>query len=108
MELVHLICFDVLTPYNMYVIFRCVDTTQMLYTFQKFILDLIAKNGGMGGLPMATPPMVARFWHNVAMTFEVGIVCVVMFRNIGPGKSAFFAEQNEAVHVCHPMPLANL
>nr|CDJ88621.1 Hypothetical protein CBG07042 [Haemonchus contortus] len=99
---------DVLTPYNMYVIFRCVDTTQMLYTFQKFILDLIAKNGGMGGLPMATPPMVARFWHNVAMTFEVGIVCVVMFKNIRPGKSAFFAEQNEAIHVCHPMPLANL
>ncbi|KAK5977537.1 hypothetical protein GCK32_002651 [Trichostrongylus colubriformis] len=99
---------DVLTPYSMYVIFRCVDTTQMLYTFQKFILDLIAKNGGMGGFPVASPSMVARFWHNVAMTFEVGIVCVVMFRNIRPGKSAFFAEPSESVHVCHPMPLANL
>ncbi|PIO58538.1 hypothetical protein TELCIR_20023, partial [Teladorsagia circumcincta] len=74
---------EVLTPYNMYVIFRCVDTTQMLYTFQKFILDLIAKNG---------------VWHNVAMTFEVGLVCVVMFRNIRPGKSAFFAEPSESIH----------
>ncbi|KAK6018882.1 hypothetical protein OSTOST_15502, partial [Ostertagia ostertagi] len=99
---------EVLTPYNMYVIFRCVDTTQMLYTFQKFILDLIAKNGGMGGLPVASPSMVARFWHNVAMTIEVGLVCVVMFRNIRPGKSAFFAEPSETIHVCHPMPLANL
>ncbi|WKX94121.1 hypothetical protein Q1695_011405 [Nippostrongylus brasiliensis] len=99
---------DVLTPYNMYVIFRCVDTTQMLYTFQKFILDLIAKNGGMGGLPIASPTMVSRFWHNVAMTIEVGLVCVVMFRNIRSGKSAFFANSEETLDVHHPVPLANL
>ncbi|VDL77268.1 unnamed protein product [Nippostrongylus brasiliensis] len=140
---------DVLTPYNMYVIFRCVDTTQMLYTFQKFILDLIAKNGGMGGLPIASPTMVSRYchsfamlayvavilpglkcendnlkinflllriitgnnqkiWHNVAMTIEVGLVCVVMFRNIRSGKSAFFASSEETLDVHHPVPLANL
>ncbi|VDO81849.1 unnamed protein product [Heligmosomoides polygyrus] len=99
---------EVLAPYNMVVIFRCVDTTQMLYTFQKFILDLIAKNGGMGGLSNATPSMVARFWHNVAMTFEVGLLCIVMFRNIRPGKSAFFADSSETDGLGQPVPLANL
>ncbi|KAK6737741.1 hypothetical protein RB195_020069 [Necator americanus] len=76
---------EALTPFNMYVIFRCVDVTQVLYTFQKFILDLIAKNGGMGGLSMATPAMVARFWNNVAVTLEVALVSFIMFRNIRPG-----------------------
>ncbi|KHJ96576.1 hypothetical protein OESDEN_03466 [Oesophagostomum dentatum] len=99
---------EVLEPFNMYVIFRCVDTTQMLYTFQKFILDLIAKNGGMGGLEMATPSMLARFWHNVAMTFEVALVCVVMYRNIRPGKSDFFVEPTDTVGIRPPKPLADL
>ncbi|CAJ0605425.1 unnamed protein product [Cylicocyclus nassatus] len=99
---------EVLMPFNMYVIFRCVDITQMLYTFQKFVLDLIAKNGGMGGLPMASPPMLARFWHNVAMTFEVALVCVVMLRSIRPGKSDFFMEPTETRGVRQPMPLADL
>ncbi|KJH50551.1 hypothetical protein DICVIV_03317 [Dictyocaulus viviparus] len=99
---------EVLTPFNMYVIFRCVDVTQMLYTFQEFILDLIIKHGGVNGLPIATPTMIVRFWHNVAMIIEVTLICMVMFKNIQPGKSAFFTNKEQSFEDNRPIPILTL
>ncbi|PAV72174.1 hypothetical protein WR25_00021 [Diploscapter pachys] len=82
-----------LEPYNMYTIFRCVNVTQMLFSLQKFFLDLIAKNGGMGGLSMAPPSVVSRFWFNVTMTFELAIVAYVMLKEMRPGKCGFFVDR---------------
>lgn len=104
----------------MNVIFRCVDISQMLFTFQKFILDLISKNGGMGGLTDASPSMVSRckspyfrltnslVWHNVAMTFELTLVCFVLFRNVIPEKSIFFAEKKALRQNGNAVPMTDL
>ncbi|CAI4229233.1 unnamed protein product [Auanema sp. JU1783] len=99
---------DHLEDYNMFVIFRCVDVSQMLFTFQKFILDLIAKNGGMGGLSVAPPSMISRFWHNIAMTFELTIVCFILYRNVRPGKSKFFTETSVQRSNGNAVPLTDL
>ncbi|KIH62833.1 hypothetical protein ANCDUO_06878 [Ancylostoma duodenale] len=47
-------------------------------------------------------------WQNVAMTFEVALVCIVMFRNIRPGKSDFFTDASDTAKVGNPLPLADL
>ncbi|CAD6192595.1 unnamed protein product [Caenorhabditis auriculariae] len=82
-----------LEPFNMFTIFKCVNISQMLFTLQKFFLDLLAKNGAMGGLSMAPPTTVSRFWHNTAMTVWLTIVAHVMVKNIRPGKSKFFCDK---------------
>lgn len=60
----NLVLQEKLTPYGMVAILRMVDISQGMYSAQKFVIDMIAKNGGIddsGILPAECKGICASF-----------------------------------------------
>ncbi|MFH4977714.1 hypothetical protein AB6A40_004423 [Gnathostoma spinigerum] len=81
---------DKLEPYKFGAVFKFVNITQVFFTLQKLIFDLIGKYHGFDGMTLIGPSSKAMFWNNFALTLEMLLLCVVAGITVNPRKSAFF------------------